>query len=368
MEIPWSKVCFSEKEKEYVVDSLNSILMSGGKMGTKPPYIEKFESMFSKKIEVPSTIGVSNGTTALNLALLGLGVGPQDEVIVPNFTFVAPGNTVLQVGAKLVFADIDKDTWCISPKSIRECITPKTKAIIPVHIYGNVCDMDEIMEIARENNLYVVEDNAEALFSKYKERYAGTIGDVGCFSFQATKTITMAEGGAVVTKDNDLEVKMRKIYNHGMTSKRYWHDMVGYNYRLTNMQAALGCAQLEKADLIISNKKRMYRSYFDKLKDTSGIKVQKIESYVEPVMWVFAVEIDSKMFQGDRDFVMGKLKEKGIDTREGFYPFSVMPLYKAKSCPVAESISKNIIVLPSYTTISEEEINYVCSSLKSLLL
>src|SRR3989338_175262 len=176
MEIPWSKVCFSEKEKEYVADSLNSILMSGGKLGTKPIYIEKFESMFSKKIEALSTIGVSNGTTALNLALLGLGIGPQDEVIVPDFTFVAPGNTVLQVGAKLVFADIDKDTWCISPKSIRECITPKTKGIIPVHNYGNVCDMDEIMEIAQKNNLYVVEDNAEALFSKYKERYAGTIG------------------------------------------------------------------------------------------------------------------------------------------------------------------------------------------------
>jgi perosamine synthetase len=358
--IPWAKPTLFGNEKEYVLDALNSTWISDG------PYVSKFESAFSEIIKIKHTISVSNGTVALNLALLGLGIGPGDEVIVPDFTFVAPGNTVLQVGATPIYVDVDKDTWLISPKAIEKAITPKTKAIIVVHLYGNVCDMNKIMEIAKKNNLFVIEDTAEAAFSKYKEKSAGTFGDIGCFSFQATKTITMGEGGAVVTNGDELNSKMRKIRSHGMTSKRYWHDTIGYNYRITNIQAALGYAQIEKIDFILENKRRVYDSYLKNLK-SPGIIFQKIDESINPIIWAIAIRLDPKKFKGDRDFIMQELSKFGIETRPGFYPFSVMPFYKAQKCPVSESISKEIISLPSYTLLKEEEIEYICNCLKSLM-
>lgn len=360
--IPWFKPYLFGNEKELVNMALESTWISGG------PFVDKLESEICRLLGAKYTITTSNGTTALNLALLGLGIGPGDEVIVPDFTFVAPGNTVLQVGAKPIFVDVDKDTWCISPEAIKKAITPKTKAIIVVHIYGNICNMDEILKIAKENNnLYIIEDVAEALFSKYKGKYAGIIGDIGCLSFQATKTITTGEGGAVVTNNISFAQKMRKIRNHGMTEKRYWHDLVGYNYRLTNLQAALGCAQLDKLDIILNNKKRIHNFYLNSLENIEGIEFQKISDDVQPIMWAIGIKINPNKFIGDRDFLMKELLEKGIETRPGFYPFSVLPIYSSEKCPIAEEISNNIIVLPSYPSLKEEEMRYVCEQLKSLL-
>lgn len=177
----------------------------------------------------------------------------------------------------------------------------------------------------------------------------------------------MGEGGAVVTNNDELAKKMRKIRNHGMTSRRYWHDVVGYNYRLTNIQAALGFAQLEKLDMILDNKKRVYNSYFNKLTGLRGITLQKIDKLVDPVIWAVAIRINPKQFKGNRDFIIEELNKKGIETRHGFYPFSIMPFYHANKCPISEEISNEIISLPSYTLISEEEIKYICDSLKSLM-
>ncbi|MBN2602728.1 MAG: DegT/DnrJ/EryC1/StrS family aminotransferase, partial [Candidatus Thermoplasmatota archaeon] len=277
--IPWAKPYLFGDEDKFVLDALKSTWISGGK------YVDKFEKEFSRFIGTKYAVTTSNGTTALHLALLGLGIGNCDEVIIPGFTFVAPANTVIYTGAKPVFVDIDPKTWCIDANDIEKSISKKTKAIIPVHVYGNACDMDKITEIANSNEIFVIEDVAEAIFSKFDEKFVGSLGTVGCFSFQATKTITTGEGGAVLTNDKKLDERMRILHSHGMRQgKRYWHDFIGYNYRLTNMQAAMGCAQLDRADVIIREKKRVYKRYLRNLSNIKGIYFQKIKNKTDAVI------------------------------------------------------------------------------------
>ncbi len=360
--IPWAKPCLGERERDYVVRALDSTWISGG------AFVDKFEADFARAIGTKYAVTTSNGTTALHLALLALGVGPGDEVIVPAFTFVATANVVIQTGATPVYADIDPETWCVDIRDVERNITGKTRAIMPVHIYGNVCDMAALVQIARDKGLYLVEDVAEAVFSKYRGRFAGSFGDLGCFSFQATKTITMGEGGAVLTNDSVLSERMVVLRSHGMCEdRRYWHDVLGYNYRLTNLQAALGCAQLDNADTIIGEKRRVYQRYVKNLSGLAGIDFQRILPEVEPVIWAVAIRINRDYFKGDRDFLMAQMLERDIETRPGFYPFSVMPLYKTKPLPVAESVARDTISLPSYVSLQDEEIDYVCDELKRLM-
>lgn len=359
--IPWQQPCFWGNEEEYVADSVRSTWISDGK------YIKEFEREFAEKISAKNVLTVSNGTTALHLANLVLELGEGDEVIVPGFGFVAPINMVLAVGATPVYADIDKDTWCIDPKSVEQCITPKTKAVITVHTYGNVCDMNSIMEIAKLHNLYVIEDTAEALFSRYDGKMAGTIGDIGCFSFQATKTITMGEGGAVYIQDSNLVAKAQQLKSHGMKpGKRYWHEVIAYNFRLTNMQAAMGCAQLEAADKIIVSRKKVFDLYRRELEMFEGVKLQKFDPEVDPVVWAIAIQIDEKRFDCDRDGIINLLGETGIETRPGFYDCATLPLYGAKNIPVSQKISSSILSLPSSPDLTEEKIVYICNELKKL--
>jgi perosamine synthetase len=360
--IPWGKPCLGEKEKSYLLKAFDSTWISGGE------FVDRFESDFAKLIGTKYAVTASSGTAALHLALLALGIGPGDEVIVPAFTFVAPANMAILTGAKPVYVDIDPTTWCIDANEVEKSITAKTKAIIPVHVYGNVCEMTALLKIAKGKGVYLIEDVAEAAFSKYRGKYAGSFGNLGCFSFQATKTITMGEGGAVVANDEKLNERVRILRSHGMReNKRYWHDMVGYNYRLTNLQAALGCAQLENLDKIITEKSRIYRRYSENLSNLPGIEFQHISREVEPVMWAVAVKIDPVYFKGDRDSLVAELLRRNIETRPGFYPFSVMPLYNAEPLPIAESISRTIISFPSYLSISDEDIDYICDQLKSLI-
>ena len=360
--IPWGKPCLGRKEKEYLLKALDSTWISGGE------FIDRFESDFARLIGSKYAVTASNGTSALHLALLSLGIGPADEVIVPDFTFVSPANMVIDTGAKPVYADIDPRTWCLDAQEVEGKVTGRTKAVIAVHVYGNVCDMGALIRITRENRIYLIEDVAEAAFSRYRGKFAGSFGQLGCFSFQATKTVTMGEGGAVVTDDKKLADRMRIMRSHGMRhNKRYWHDLVGYNYRLTNLQAALGCAQLENLDNIIAEKVRIHRRYLAKLSGLPGIELQYIPKEVEAVMWAVALRIDPRRFKGDRDYLIAQLLKKNIETRPGFYPFSVMPLYKAAPLPVAESVSRNVISLPSYVSVSDEDIDYVCDQLKGLM-
>jgi perosamine synthetase len=356
--IPWGKPYLGKRERTYVAQALNSTWISGGE------FVDRFESELASLIGTKYAATTSNGTTALHLSLVAAGIGPGDEVIVPGFTFVAAANVTIQTGAKPVFTAIDPETWCIDPASIQKNINKKTKAIIPVHIYGNVCDMDPIQSIAREHNIYLIEDAAESIFSSYKGKFTGSFGDLGCFSFQATKTITMGEGGAVLTDNSELYQRMKELRSHGMReNRRYWHDMVGYNYRLTNLQAAMGCAQLEKYKWIINQKKRIYRRYQKNLSDVPGINFQRITDGAEPVIWTVALLINPGYFTGDRDYIMSEMLQKGIETRPGFYPFSVMPLYQAPHNDVTDSIASHVICLPSYTSISNKTIDYICEQL-----
>lgn len=360
--IPWGKPCLGDKEREYLLKALDSTWISGGE------FVDRFERDFARLIGTEYAVTTSNGTTALHLALLAAGIGPGDEVIVPDFTFVAPANMALQLGTEPVYVGIDPKTWCIDVGEVKKNITSKTKAIIPVHVYGNVCEMDALIKIAKEAGIFLIEDTAEAVLSKYRGKYAGSFGDLGCFSFQATKTITMGEGGAVLTNDVKLYQRMRVLRSHGMREdKRYWHDVIGYNYRLTNLQASLGCAQLENRDWIIKEKKRIFNRYLTGLSGTKGIKFQYFSEDVEAVVWAVALIIDPEYFKGDRDFLIAELLKRNIESRPGFYPFSVMPLYQTKPIPLVESIARNIISLPSWVPLSDETIDYICSQFRSLM-
>ena len=362
LKIPWAKPSFSAEDKKHLLRALESTWISGG------PYVRELEERFCAWHGVSHGLAVSNGTTALQLALLALDIGPGDEVIVPGFTFVAPVNMVIAQGATPVYVDIDPETWCIDPASIERKITRKTKAIIAVHLYGNVCDMDAIGKLARRKGLRLIEDAAESAFSKYKGRPAGTFGDLGCFSFQATKTITTGEGGFVLTSDSKLAERMRVVRDHGMRAgKRYWHDVVGFNFRMTNLQAAIGCAQLKRLGRIISERRRLYRLYRERLRRIPAVAMQRFAPEVEPVVWAITVKLDPDRFRGKRDAIMARLSDAGIETRPGFYPFSVMPLYRAPKLPVSMSVGLNAISLPSFPALEERQIDFICDRLETAL-
>lgn len=357
MQIPWAKPSFDGREVEYVREAVASTWISGG------PFVDRFEREFCKRVGSRHGVAVSNGTTALQLALLALDVKPGDEVIVPGFTFVAPAAMVVAVGATPRFAEIDAETWCIDPRSIEALVTPRTRAVVAVHIYGNVCDLDAIRAITRAHDIALIEDAAEAVFSRYRGREAGATGELGCYSFQATKTITMGEGGFVATGDPVLHERMRLLRDHGMRKgKRYWHDVVGFNFRLTNLQAALGCAQLERVDQLIAARRRMFETYVARLRGIAGVTMQRFTDGAEPVVWAVGVRLDPKRFPA-RDDVIANLAAIGIETRPGFYPIPRLPPYEPVPLPTCERVSAEIICLPSHAALTEVEIEHVCQHL-----
>jgi perosamine synthetase len=355
--IPWAKPTLKGREAAYAAEAVESSWISGG------GFIDRFEREFAAAIDAEHCITTCNGTAALQLAMLALDLKAGDEVIVPGFTFAAAANMVLAMGGKPIFADVCESTWCIDPKDVAARITVRTRGIVPVHLYGNVCEMASLMALAGEHDLWVIEDAAEAALSRYHGRAAGCFGAVGCFSFQATKTLAMGEGGAVVTGDRALHKRMQLIRNHGMQgARRYWHDVVGFNFRLTNMQAAVGCAQLESRDAICSARAQMDRHYRERLGNVPGLSMQQKTPGAEPVVWAITVRLDRDCF-GDRDAVMAVLAAAGIETRPGFYSFDRMPLYEAPRLPVAGRIAEETISLPSFPELTAVEIDYVCDRL-----
>lgn len=320
--IPVAAPYLQGNEFKYLTEAfLSTWISSSGK------YITKFEHDFSNFIGTKYSIAVSNGTCALHLALTSLGIGPGDEVIVPDLTFAATINAVLHAGATPVIVDIEKDSWCISAEKISEAITKKTKAIICVHLFGQPCEMDTILNICKEHDLRLIEDCAQAHGAKYKGKVVGSFGDVGCFSFFANKIITTGEGGICTTNSIDLDSSIRLLRDHGMNkSKRYWHDNVGYNYRLTNLQAAIGVAQLEKVEQALSKRSEIEERYKAIIKKFNFLEVQKNNiPHNEKVTWlVCATAVDNNK----RNMIIEVLSKNGIDTRPFFYSLSEMPLYK----------------------------------------
>lgn len=343
-------------EFKYLTDAFMSTWIS-----SSGEYIVRFEEEFSKYSDCKYGVAVSNGTVALHLALVVLGIGEGDEVIVPDLTFAATINTVLHAGATPVIVDVEEDSWCIDPKAIERAITPKTKAIVPVHLYGQSCDMATIMEIAKQYNLKVIEDCAEAHGAMFDGKKVGSFGDIGCFSFYGNKVITTGEGGMCTTNNEELNSKIRVLRDHGMSkTKRYWHDVVGYNYRLTNLQAAIGVAQLERIDNIHTNRRQYENSYKEVLKDTKSFTFQKDLPNRQRITWLVSILLDDSI---DRDSYILKLKNHGIDARPFFYPLSDMEIY-AKYCKedtkISHKLSKIGLNLPTYETLkSADEIQKV---------
>lgn len=359
--IPWAKPEFWGDEQRYLVEALDSQWISGG------PFVNQLEDEFAKFNRTTHAVATSNGTTALHLAYLAVSIQPGDEIIVPGFAFMAAANVAMQMHAVPVFADVDPRTWVVTAADIERRLSSKTKAIVPVHTYGNVCAMDDIMTLAAARNITIIEDAAEAFASSYRGHLAGTLGALGTYSFHAAKTITTGEGGMVVTRSDALKEQMHLYRSHGMSTVRYWHDVAGHNFRLTNMQAALGCAQLAHIDEIIAARKQMFSCYQTHLGRIDGLAMQHFAPDVEPVPWAVAVKLDRRAFPQGREDVMRGMQLAGIETRPGFYtPTSMSHLYRSEPLPVSDDVSAWIVVLPSFCSLTEQQIETICGQLKRM--
>ena len=363
--IPVMEPKLSENASLYVQECLETNWIS-----SKGKYVNKFENEFSKINNNLNALSVSNGTVALHLALVALDVKNGDEVIVPNFTFASCINAIIHTGAKPIIVDIEPDTWCIDHKLIKNSITQNTKAIMPVHLYGMPCNIEEILNIAHSCNLKVIEDCAEAIGSKWQGKPVGTFGEAATFSFFGNKTITTGEGGMIIFRDKQVYEKAKILRDHGMsTKKRYWHDYVGFNYRMTNLQAAVGYSQMEQFSNIIQKKRSIAERYTSNLSNLKGIKLlpgdtnNAYHSY-----WLYSLQLEESI---DRDKVINKLLNHGIEARPVFYPLNEMPIYKPfinhNNFPISKIVAKTSLSLPSSLNLDNAQIDHICDTFKSII-
>lgn len=359
--IPWAQPALFGAEGKYLKQALDSSWLSGG------PFIDELEASARLFSGSPYCLAVCNGTAAIHLAYLALGLKAGDEVIVPGFCYLAAANIALLMGLCPVFVDVDSETYCVTAENIRRAITKKTKLIVVVHTYGNVCPLDEIMVLAKSCEIPVLEDAAESFGSKYKRRQSGTIADIGTYSFHATKTVTTGEGGMVLTNRKDLADKAMLYRTHGVLGKRYWHEVPGHNFRLTNLQAALGCAQFKKIDHIFHERQRVHASYRRLFEGEKGITLQKFGPDVEAVLWALAAELDQEYFPQGRDRVMEQLAEQGIETRNGFYSANQLKIYKnAGDIPISDRLARNVISLPTFPSLKDGQIEFIVEKITAL--
>ena len=361
--IPISEPSITKKEIEYVTKAVKS-----GWVSSLGDYIIGFENRFAEFVGTKFALTTSSGTTALHLALAGLGINKGDEIIIPDLTFVATANAVKYLGATPVFADIDPKTWCLDPASVRRLISVRTKVIIPVHLYGFPADMIEINKIAKENGLLVIEDTAEALGAAINNKRVGSFGNCGVFSFYGNKIITTGEGGMITTNDNRFYERVKYLRDHAMSKeKRYWHTELGYNYRITNIQAALGLAQLTRIDSIIKKKIKIFTWYKKYLGESDLYTLNPEKVGVKNVFWMVCLLL-SKHASIERDEFMKELKEAKIDSRPFFYPMSQLPMYNSGIInPCSYDIAKRGLNLPSSFNLSHEEVSYISEKIVELL-
>jgi len=359
----------SGNEWKYIKECLDT-----GWVSSAGSYVDLFEKKFESYLQVESAVVTMNGTSAIALAIQTLGIGHGDEVIVPSMTFIASVNPIRYVGAEPVFVDIAPDTWVMDVNKIEELITAKTKAIIPVHIYGNVVDMEPLMEIAERNNLYIIEDATEALGAEYKTsngkwHKAGTIGHFGIFSFNGNKLITTGAGGMLITNNRDFGMKAKYLSNQAKTAANngsFYHEEIGYNYRMPNILAAMGVAQLEKIDEYMEKKLEHANIYNNLLQEVSGIQLPVEKKNVKNAYWLYSILIDEK-YGLARDNLIKKLEADGIASRPFFMAIHQMRPYKNYRngrMEVTNEIVAKGINLPSSVGLSENEIRYICDSLK----
>ena len=332
-------------------------------------FVGEFEKAFASYCGVKYGVATASGTSALHLALASLDIGPGDEVIVPTLSFIGTASPVTYCGGRPVFVDSLPDTWNLDPDALKKVITRNTRAIMPVHLYGHPAPMDEILTIADRHGLYVIEDACEAHGAEYKHRKIGSLGDIACFSFYGNKIITTGEGGMLVTNDRAVAEKAIILRDHGMSrKKKYWHPYLGFNYRMTNLQAALGVAQMERLKKVVERKRRNARLYGSLLKNVPGITLPIEAPWAKHVYWLYTVLIDDG-FKISRNRVMQELALRGIETRPVFYPISSMPPYRngrKRRFSVAERISKRGLSLPSSPLLNKEDIRRICAVFREL--
>lgn len=368
--IPVCEPTLSGNEKKYVNQALDA-----NWIGSNGEFLDRFHKEFPQYLGVRYGTTTTNGTTALHLALVALGIGPGDEVILPDFTMIAPAFAIRYVGATPVFVDADPETWNIDTKKIEEKITAKTKAIMPVHIYGLSCDMDPILEIAKKHGLKVLEDAAEAIGSTYRGKKCGSMSHISAFSFYSNKNITCGEGGFVATDDPEFFEKCQYHKNLCFQLKgprNYLHNDIGFNYRMTNIQAAILTAQLEQADKLVGARIRNGQLYKKNLARVRGLRLPLTDLGADSVntYWMFGILIDDE-FGLSRDEVMKRLREQGIDSRAFFMPMHVQPALSDivkpdQKFPVSMELSRRGIYLPSSSSLTDAQIDRVCETLMAL--
>ena len=346
-------------EKKYVNDCLDSNwISSNGK------YLSLFEKEFANYCGVKHAIATNNGTTALHLALVGLGLKPGDEVLVPTVTFIATANAVTYCGAKPVLVDVLPNNLNLDPSDIQDKINSNTVGIIAVHLYGYPARMNEINDIARQHNLWVLEDAAESHGAKYFGKKVGGLADAATFSFYGNKIITTGEGGMVTTNDDDLAKKLVLYRSQGMDpNKRYWFPVIGFNYRMTNIQAALGLAQLEQIDHILRRRTKISQKYFNLLQDIEEVELPTQEVSIDSVCWIFNIFLKNKSIDY-RDKITAKMDQLGIETRPIFYPMHSLPPYRnSLNFPIADDWSRRGISLPTHCNLTDEDQERVVNAL-----
>jgi perosamine synthetase len=332
-------------------------------------YIDRFEALFRAHLGVEYSIAASSCTGAMHMGLAALDVGPGDEVILADINWIASAAPITYLGAKPVFVDVLPDTWCIDPARAEAAITSKTKAIIAVHLYGNVCDMDALHVVGAKHGIPVIEDAAEAIGSQWHGRRAGSMGVFGTFSFHGSKTVTTGEGGMFVTRDHALYERVLTLSNHGRARgelRRFWPERLGFKYKLSNVQAAIGCAQLERIEELIAGKRRVFEYYAERLRDLP------LKMNPEPVAtvngyWMPTVVVDASV-DFDRAALLAAFKRAEIDGRVFFWPLSVLPMFEAApGNAVSYGLYERAINLPSYHDLRDEDMNHVIHEIRALL-
>lgn len=366
MAIPLSSPDITEYEIELINQVLRTPHLSRG------PMVERFEAAIANYVGGEHAVGVSSGTAGLHLCIKAAGIGEGDEVITSPFSFIASANCILFERGRPVFVDIDPETLNIDPERIEERITPRTKALLPVHVFGQPCDMDKITAIATKHDLPVIEDACEAIGAEYRGRRAGTFGRCAVFSFYPNKQMTVGEGGVIVTNDEGWADLFRSLRNQGRGKDGGWlaHERLGYNYRLDELSSALGVAQLDRIEELLTKRAKVAQAYNELLAKTEGVTIPCISPQVQMSWFVYVVRLAPEI---DRDRVMARLEEKGVASRPYFSPIHLQPFYrrmfgfKEGDFPVTEAAARSTVALPFHSNLDQQSVGYVCDALSEII-
>lgn len=362
--IPYTKPSITELEVRYATDAAEN-----GWGEQCYAYISRFEELFKKHLGVKHAIATSSCTGALHMGMAALGIGVGDEVIMADTNWIATAAPIIHLGAKPVFVDILTDSWCIDPERVEQAVTPRTKAIIAVHLYGNLCDMDRLRAIGRKHSIPVIEDAAEAIGSIYRGERAGSMGVFGAFSFHGTKTLTTGEGGMFVTNDDDLYERVLTLSNHGRArgqTKQFWPEMVGFKYKISNIQAAIGCAQMERIDTLVSRKREIMAAYRERLEGLPGVSMNPEPEGTVNGAWMPTIVLDVETGIS-REALQAAFLAENIDARVFFWALSGLPMFESRAACLNSSIlPERAINLPSYHDMSVRDIERVADVVRGI--